>query len=363
MEKTIRINLQKDGKLTVIGSDESLGFQSETKATKIVFTLPKNLESGLTHYVEFLAPSGESKSTAPLEKHVEPADNSDYIEVLLQTPLIQEAGRYLVQYVGRNTETGKVVKSEIIALDVEESINAGNNMSDDHPDWIAYATEILDSHERRLKALEDDESAEVHADGTGTRDGEIIVKDSSGTNKIKGSGKTLEEVHNDAVNASVTTAESIATTKVASETSRATQAEEAIKQRVKALEDDESGEVKASQNFGSDGIIIVSDGAGKSVKAGTKSIAGILSAAGEDATQKVNAAKTEVLQSAGLDATAKANLAKQEAIQAADSDATSKASTAKAEAVAEAKAYTDSKQVIVDLELTESEISSLWEAN
>lgn len=264
MEKTLKLNLQADGKLTVVGHDESLGFQSETKATTLRIALPKNLASTIQHYVEFLAPSGDSKSSVQLEKHVDPSDNSDYIEVPLETPLIQEAGRYAVQYVGRDLTNEKCIKSEIIALEVGDSINAGNNMEDTNPDWIAWAENKLNNYEDRITALENGEDAEVHSDGVGIRDGEIVVKDATGVKKIKGSGKTLEEVHTQAVN----TATQIAAT----------------------------------------------DATQKASSAQTAAIA----AASVDASQKAATAKSEAIAAAASDATSKAASAKSEAITAAN---------------------------------------------
>lgn len=381
MEKTLKLNLQADGKLTVVGHDESLGFQSETKATTLRISLPKNLASTIQHYVEFLAPSGDSKSSVQLEKHVDPSDNSDYIEVPLETPLIQEAGRYAVQYVGRDLTNEKCIKSEIIALEVGDSINAGNNMEDTNPDWIAWAENKLNDHEDRIAALENGEDAEVHSDGVGIRDGEIVVKDATGDKKIKGSGKTLEEVHTQAVTAAtavasadatqkantakteaiaaaasdattkagtakteaITAASADATAKVASETSRAQGEENSLKLRVAALEQDEHSEVKADDNFGTDGVILVSDGTGKKVKAGPKTIAQVLEAASTDATVKAGAAKTEAIAASASDATTKAATAKSEAITAAVSDATEKANAAQAAAEATASADATAK--------------------
>ena len=400
MEKTLKLNLQADGKLTVVGQDESLGFQSETKATTLRITLPKNMASSIQHYVEFLAPSGDSKSSAQLEKHVDPSDNSDYIEVPLETPLIQEAGRYAVQYVGRDLTNAKCIKSAIIALEVDDSINAGNNMEDTNPDWIAWAENKLNNHEDRIAALENDEDAEVHSDGVGIRDGEIVVKDSTGSKKIKGSGKTLEEVHTQAVSAATQIAAADATQKASSaqtaaiaaasvdasqkattakseaiaaaasdatskaatakseaitaagidaaqkvevEKGRAQQVESNHETRIGALEQDEHSEVKADANFGTDEIILVADGTGKKVKAGTKTIAQIQSEASSDATSKAAAAKSEAIAAASADATTKAATAKSEAITAAASDATTKAATAKSEAIAAASADATSK--------------------
>ena len=381
MEKTLKLNLQADGKLTVVGQDESLGFQSETKATTLRITLPKNMASSIQHYVEFLAPSGDSKSSAQLEKHVDPSDNSDYIEVPLETPLIQEAGRYAVQYVGRDLTNVKCIKSAIIALEVDDSINAGNNMEDTNPDWIAWAENKLNNHEDRIAALENGEDAEVHSDGVGTRDGEIVVKDSTGPKKIKGSGKTLEEVHTQAVNAATQIAAADATQKASSaqtaaiaaasvdasqkattakseaiaaaasdatskaatakseaitaagidaaqkvevEKGRAQQVESNHETRIGALEQDEHSEVKADANFGTDEIILVADGTGKKVKAGTKTIAQIQSEASSDATSKAAAAKTEAITAASADASSKASAAQAAAEATAAADATAK---------------------------------------
>lgn len=308
MEKTLKLNLQADGKLTVVGHDESLGFQSETKATTLRISLPKNLASTIQHYVEFLAPSGDSKSSAQLEKHVDPSDNSDYIEVPLETPLIQEAGRYAVQYVGRDLTNEKCIKSEIIALEVGDSINAGNNMEDTNPDWIAWAENKLNNHEDRIAALENGEDAEVHSDGVGIRDGEIVVKDSTGPKKIKGSRKTLEEVHTQAVSAATQIAAADATQKASSAQTAAIAA----------------ASVDASQ---------------KAATAKSEAIA----AAASDATSKAATAKSEAITAAGIDASQKAATAKSEAISAASADASSKASAAQAAAEATASADATAK--------------------
>lgn len=53
MEKTIKLNLQADGKLNVVGSEDTLGFQSESLATTLRITLPKGLSADFQHYVEF----------------------------------------------------------------------------------------------------------------------------------------------------------------------------------------------------------------------------------------------------------------------------------------------------------------------
>ena len=312
MEKTIKLLLRPNGDLVTNDKveDRVMGLQSENNATKLEVELCSEVAS-LSHYIEILSPNGDSMSSVALT-----AENSK-ISLDLASSIISEQGRYAIQYVGRDLSSGKVVKSNIIALDVDPSINAVSVGSSNN-DFVTWATNQLNDLDARLTTLENGESAEVHSDGT-FEDEYIIVADGTGNKKIKKGSKTIAQILSEAsadatskAGAAEQAAKEYADTQVGVEEERAKGVESGhntrigalettvgdnnsgLVKRVNDLENGESAEVHSDSTFGTDEIILVADGIGKKIKAGTKTIAQILALISEEATARGNADSAEV---------------------------------------------------------------------
>lgn len=244
MEKIIELSLRPNGCIvqTESKNEETLGKQGESGAGKIRLHLPNNVND-FHHYLEFLAPSGDSKSSEPLEKVVISGVTQDYIEMELVEPFIGEFGMYAIQYVGRVESSNRCIKSDIIRLEVEESICAANTMEHSNPDWIAWATRKFQDFETRIQALENDEHSEVKADADFGINEIILVSDGV-TKKVKASSKTVQQILSDAAEdasskaqAAQSAAASDATSKVSAEAQRASQQEQALALAVAAKQD------------------------------------------------------------------------------------------------------------------------------
>ena len=140
MEKELRLRIHSgSGKWSTISGEDNLGFELEHNATSIVIELPKEVHGG-RHFVEFIKPSGVVVSSAPLE---ETTDESGIhsISIGATSGLLNESGRYYLQYVGvKGEQDPKTFKSELKALDVEYSVNAGIHIEESDEDFIRWAT-------------------------------------------------------------------------------------------------------------------------------------------------------------------------------------------------------------------------------
>lgn len=149
MEKELRLQLKSDGKWQEPDPHE-LGYSLENNATSIVVELPTEVH-GFSHFLEFVKPSGEVVSTLPLTE-----DNSSEvhtIEFIVSSELIDETGRYAMQYVGR--QSNKVVKSDIISLDIDPSVNATITIPENSEDFIGWASEKIQYLLERIDGDED----------------------------------------------------------------------------------------------------------------------------------------------------------------------------------------------------------------
>ena len=142
MENELRLRLHNNGKWTEIIEQPGLGNSFENKATTLVIELPQSTY-GFMHFLEFLKPSGSTISTGAIEEKIDDS-GIHYVEFKVGSGLIDERGRYQMQYVGRKgSQTITVVKSELKALDVFKSINSGLEISTSNPDFITWATEEI----------------------------------------------------------------------------------------------------------------------------------------------------------------------------------------------------------------------------
>lgn len=142
MENELRLRLHNNGKWTEIIEQPGLGNSFENKATTLVIELPQSTY-GFMHFLEFLKPSGSTISTGAIEEKIDDS-GIHYVEFKVGSGLIDERGRYQMQYVGRKgSQTITVVKSELKALDVFKSINSGLEISTSNPDFITWATEKI----------------------------------------------------------------------------------------------------------------------------------------------------------------------------------------------------------------------------
>ena len=146
MEKELRLRLHSNGKWSLISDVSILGHSMENKATVLVVELPEE-SFGNSHFLEFIKPSGDIVSSMKLE---EKTNKSGIHYILLETPnaLINEYGRYQMQYVGRR-KSGATEKSEIRTLEVLKSINADLTIEQDNKDiigWLVSKIEELENN-------------------------------------------------------------------------------------------------------------------------------------------------------------------------------------------------------------------------
>ena len=150
MEKELRLRVHSgSGKWSTISGEDNLGFELEHNATSIVIELPSEVHGG-RHFVEFIKPSGVVVSSAPLE---ETTDESGIhsISIGATSGLLNESGRYYLQYVGvKGEQDPKTFKSELKALDVECSVNAGIHIEESDEDFIRWATKQIADLKSRL---------------------------------------------------------------------------------------------------------------------------------------------------------------------------------------------------------------------
>ena len=149
MEKELRLQLKQDGKWEESESHD-LGHALENNATSIVVELPSQVH-GFTHFLEFVKPSGDVLSTLALTE-----DNSEEVHTItfvVSSELIDEEGRYAMQYVGRNNN--KVVKSDIISLDIDPSVNAVISVPENSEDFVSWASEKIQYLLERIDGDED----------------------------------------------------------------------------------------------------------------------------------------------------------------------------------------------------------------
>lgn len=139
MKKELRLTIDNLGKWSPAGvADDAFGFENENQAVTLRIDLPTYALSA-QHFIEFLKPSGESVSSGSLSELDD--QGSKYIEYKLGSALLDEKGRYHIQYVGRKTSAPEMTfKSELKAFDVKRSVNAGVEIVDADPDFITWAT-------------------------------------------------------------------------------------------------------------------------------------------------------------------------------------------------------------------------------
>lgn len=140
MEKELRLRVHSNGKWTKIsGVSDDLGHEFENGATTLIIELPREAY-GAKHFLEFVKPSGVTTSSAAIAESVE-EDGVHIIKLLPFSGLLDESGRYILQYVGRRgNQNPTVVKSEMHAITVKRSVNAGVQIYESSPDFITWAT-------------------------------------------------------------------------------------------------------------------------------------------------------------------------------------------------------------------------------
>lgn len=145
MDRTLQLRLHANGALTTVSDGgDVLGNERETGATKLRVDLPHELY-GKDHYLEFKKPSGTTLSSTALDEQTD-SDGVHYIEITVGTSLTDEVGRYLVQYVARYQDSGGnavILKSQLKAIEIEESINAGQIIQEGSDDLVTWIQEEM----------------------------------------------------------------------------------------------------------------------------------------------------------------------------------------------------------------------------
>ena len=139
MINILELMLHESGAMTPVQEGAGLGFELETNATTIRVILNKAVQ-GLVHYLEFCRPDGTTISSKPLDE-VSNSVGLRFIELPVSELLTPQLGRYAMQYVGRYGN--KVVKSQIVYLDVKSSINAGVFIQLESADFVSWTTEQI----------------------------------------------------------------------------------------------------------------------------------------------------------------------------------------------------------------------------
>lgn len=140
MEKELRLRVHSNGKWTKInGVSDDLGLEFENGATTLIIELPREAY-GAQHFLEFVKPSGVTTSSAAIAETTE-EDGVHIIKLLPFSGLLDESGRYILQYVGRRgNQNPTVFKSDLHAITVKRSVNAGIQIAESNPDFITWAT-------------------------------------------------------------------------------------------------------------------------------------------------------------------------------------------------------------------------------
>lgn len=157
MENTLEITLHETGELVPLKDGAaSLGSEMESGATKLRVDLPASV-IGKRHFLEFLKPDGTAVSTPAIAEETDGANPSvKFISLSAGNALTDIPGRYALQYVGRDVDSSIVLKSRIIYLDVDPSINATAFVAESDPDFIAWATKKIADLTAKVGGLDDD---------------------------------------------------------------------------------------------------------------------------------------------------------------------------------------------------------------
>lgn len=317
MERTLNLRLHSNGQWSAIDDNggDKLAFELENNATSIVIQLP-NATSGYTHYLEIELPDGTVLLSSAITEELR--DSIRCLVIPVGYPITAQFGRVRIQYVGRKESGNKEIRSSLLALDVDESID-GFVAGQSNPDFITWTEQHINDLTTRVVALENGESAEVHADNEFGTNEVIVVADGATGKKIKAGAKTIPQVLAEASTDAATKDNAVKVEvkgytdeQVLAEKQRAQgvegghetrigtlettvgNASSGLVKRVTDLENGEAAEVHADNNFSSDEIILVADGTGKKIKSGTKTIAQILALISDEATARGNADSAEV---------------------------------------------------------------------
>lgn len=154
MENQLRLRLHNNGKWSQVDGVNYLGNQLENGATTLIVELP-SVMFGKSHFLEFIKPSGVTSSTTAL---TESTDESGihYVSLDVASGLINERGRYILQYVARDgNQNPRTYKSDVIAIDVKPSINASYTFAGSDPDFINWATREINATKLEIDEVSD----------------------------------------------------------------------------------------------------------------------------------------------------------------------------------------------------------------
>jgi len=225
MENTLEITLHETGELIPLkDGGASLGSEMESGATTLRIDLASGLY-GKKHYLEFLKPDGTAVSTAPLAEATDPS-GIHYVSLSAGNALTDTPGRYALQYVGRGTDSSIVLKSRIVYLEVDPSVNAVAFVIESDPDFITWATKKIAELTEKVGGLDDDPT-----DDPATKEELKTESDRA---------KAAESANAEAISAEAgraVGAESANAASIATESSRASAAEASHASRIKTLED------------------------------------------------------------------------------------------------------------------------------
>mgnify|MGYP003312164017 CR=1 FL=1 len=244
MEKILNLKLHNNGAWTALdenGGDE-LGFQLEDKATLIKILIPFAV-FGFTHCFQIEKPDGTVLETSPFSEITE--GENKFIEIPVGLPLTSTAGVVKFQYVGRSNN-GKIVKSKILELYVDNTIVGGSTASLADPDTMRWLTTKLGEFEAALSQSLESAKAYIREQlGLITdEDGGAIDKLNEIASWINDNGGALDQLSTlstdlsaeiEARIAAITSANQYADNKVDIEKERAESAEENLEEKIEEV--------------------------------------------------------------------------------------------------------------------------------
>ena len=145
MERLINLSLSVLGEWNDPNNNSHIGIQGEDGATIIKIEIPSSIY-GATHRLEFIKPSGATGTSAPLSETIETVEDvaKHYISFEVGEPIINEIGRYQMQYVGlKGNASPIVIKSKLKALDVIRSVSAGLLVKSSNADFFVWVTNAI----------------------------------------------------------------------------------------------------------------------------------------------------------------------------------------------------------------------------
>lgn len=147
MENKLKIKLHSTGEWGILeGYPSWLGATGENDVTSIMIQIPSFLK-GWNHFLEFSKPDGSKILTERLKEELE--DGVRYATYVVKSSTIDVSGKYKMEYHGTNGSKTWKSKAQV-TLDVYKSINAGEQLETDNPEFVAWVTMRFEELEKTV---------------------------------------------------------------------------------------------------------------------------------------------------------------------------------------------------------------------